>query len=442
MSMYFENISEAKLIKFNQSDNEVNKKPSFLARSINWLRASDEIESVKSARKALAIFVACLLTLTLIGIVPVILGALEWKSQEISLKQPLASNEIPQPVGKADLDIEKFNDYQFSSVEEETVLAKQEQIISVHPKYKNLSLAALQKQGLLPTNKIVIGDVSVYCSNIFKLNSGQHAAIALIEIDNQVFPRLIVHSNSQGTWRVIPYGMKGFQEGDEGFKFGITWFGKGQCETDTQLPIPVICALNNLSSHVSTEPNEAKNLVQTVKNKFVLDKLFDKQVQINQSVFLNEGVRPNWMVPLDPREVNMPKDVNLHPDFSEKVADFKQTIPHYGEVSVKIFASKDKSVLYMFYEMQDGRAFLASVECIQGVGINSFGVREAILELQTMDAPLLEYDQQIHPEFRPHSNENNYKSEGPYQNNWNYIRELEIIKMYYREQSKMMPEQV
>lgn len=300
----------------------------------------------------------------------------------------------------------------------------------------HLSLIELQKNGLLPTNKIVLGDVNVYCSQVFELNPSHYAVIALIEIDNQVFPRLFYHSNSQGTWRVMPYATKNRKE--------IQWFGKGNCEADTQLPIPVICALNNLPH--PTEQNKfhaAGNIVQTVKNEWSPHP-FGEQIQMNQSMFYNEGVRPSFLVGTPkPTDINMPNDVNLHPDFSAKVADFKQTIPHYGEVSVKIFASKDKSLLYMFYEMDDGRAFLSSAECIQDVGINSFGVRQNIIEMHHMDAPLLEYPKQIHPDFLPEKwHENRYQSDGTYWNNWNSIRELEIIKMYYSEQGRELPEKV
>lgn len=421
-----------------------NEGESFFGKTIKWLRAPNEIESIKVARKVLAVFLACIISFTIFGIIPVVIGLLEWKKQEQTMgeQQPLNSNllqdpniEIPQAIGEANLELERFHTYKFSAVEDELVLAKQDQIVSVNPKYGKLSLAELHENGLLPTNKIVLGDVNIYCSNLFE-HSSHNVSIALIEIDKQVFPRLLYHSNSQGTWRVMPYATK------EGKK--IAHFGKGNCEADTQLPISVICALNKLP-HPDAKDNfyKAGNIVQTVAKPWSSN-AFLNQIQMNQSMFLDKGNLPAFLAGVpDPKKIHMPKDINLHPDFSMNVADFKQTIPHYGEVNVKIFASKDKSLLYMFYEMDDGRAFLSSVECIREVGINSFGVREKIIEIQNMDAPLLEYPQQIRDGFGPGEVfENQYQSDGTYINNWNYICELEIIRMYYSEQGRDMPKKV
>ena len=67
-----------------------------------------------------------------------------------------------------------------------------------------------------------------------------------------------------------------------------------------------------------------------------------------------------------------------------------------------------------------------------------------IIEMQNMDAPLLEYNEQIPREFEPEKgSQNQYQSESRnYSNNWNFVRELEIIKMYYEKQGRELPEKV
>jgi hypothetical protein len=109
---------------------------------------------------------------------------------------------------------------------------------------------------------------------------------------------------------------------------------------------------------------------------------------------------------------------------------------------VRIFASNDKSILYMFYEANDGRAFLSSSECIKDVEINAFGVRKKIIDMGHMDAPLLEYYKQIPEEFDPKERFENCYDSRSYCNNWNYVRELEIIKMYYEKQNRTLPDPV
>jgi hypothetical protein len=432
---------------------------SSFVRVIKWLRAQDEISSIKTTRKIIAIFLACVLSLTLIGIVPVALSVIEWKKQQRASEkvygqrpsvhdQPVTNTGNPksQPaVGKADLRIEHLDRYRFSDVPDELVLAKQEQIIPVHSRHGRISLDELKRNGLLPIHHIVLGEVSIYCSNVFKLEN-HYVAIALVQINDKLYPRLIYHSNSQGTWRVIPDAVK--MSGEQFGERQIVHFGKGQCESDTQLSIPLICALNNLSYSTAEETQyNAGNIVETCV--FGEPPRFNQEAQAIPSMFLQETA-PKWfyntgmIVPRtpNPKDIRMPINGDLHPDFSEILANFQQTIPHYGEVFIKIFASKDKNILYMFYEMRDGRAFLAATECIHEAGITSFGVREKFAETNNMDAPLLEYSSQIPRGFEPeHPFENRYDS-GFYQSNWNFVRELEIIQRYYSEQGKPLPEKV
>lgn len=56
-----------------------------------------------------------------------------------------------------------------------------------------------------------------------------------------------------------------------------------------------------------------------------------------------------------------------------------------------------------------------------------------------MDAPLLEYHQQI-PENLSPRNVQNYKcNDRHYGNNWNYVRQLGIIENYYQAQGREIP---
>ncbi|SCA58951.1 hypothetical protein AB751O23_BJ_00080 [Chlamydiales bacterium SCGC AB-751-O23] len=327
----------------------------------------------------------------------------------------------------------------FQPLNEQTVLAKQEKIIAVNPKYGMMDLSELEKRGLLPTNYMSIENAGFYCSKMFTLSNDHLAVVALVEVDNKLYPRIFYHSNSQGTWRVMPFARKR----GEGAEREIAHYGKGECETDTQLPISITCALNKLPySNAQGTAFKAADIVNTYNG----DPDFTNQVRLDVSMFLKEEMplldRRGNINKIRPENISMPADQALHPDFSNKVSQLTQTIPHYGKVSVNVFYSKDKSLLYMFHEMSDGRAFLSSVEKIKDVPINSFGVRERFVNLKGADAPLLEYSEQILRDFQAKNPISRYYESDKYESNWNFIRELEIIKMYYSEQGRVIPREV
>jgi hypothetical protein len=292
---------------------------SLLGRAVKWLRAPDETDAIKGAMKALAIFLSIILSCTVVGIIPVVFGALEW---EVQNAQNIVVEEVESvSSAKADIDIEQFDTFQFTKVDKDEILGKQDQIVSVNAKYEKVSLEELDRYDLLPTNKMVVGDVTYYCSDIFMLDT-HYVSIALVEINGELFPRLVYHSNSQGTWRVMPSATKGQVYDMFGPMGGrvIQHYGKGQCESDTQLPIMVICALNGLSiSTAYRNAYHAGNIVQTIDMS--KETKFLKAVQIDRSVFLDEGAKKNFYkkgmivpFPENPKEIHMSKDENLHPN--------------------------------------------------------------------------------------------------------------------------------
>lgn len=347
--------------------------------------------------------------------------------------------------------LESLQSFKCSKVSDEVVLEKQSQIVAVNSKHGTVNLKDLQKNGLLPTHQMTLGDVTYFCSDIFKFDK-HFAVVGLVEIEGQVFPRIFYHSHSQGTWRVIPFASKTPLEefNDEDPARRVWHFGKGQCETDVQLPIALIAALNHQSYEgVKINQYPAERMIVTLKRDTDLLEApsFCGLVQIEQ--FTNVQEEPGAEIhraidgyrPPHPSSISLPNDKNLLPDFANGI-EFQQSLPSYGAVTVKIFPSQNKEILYMFYEAADGRAFLASVESTKKTGINSFGVRDKILNLGYINIPLLEYRGQIHREFYPTKpGENLYQDQTNYYfNNWNYLKELEIIKMYYSEQGRSMPE--
>ncbi len=416
---------------------------SFFAGTIIWLKASNE------ACKTLAVFFSIFLGLATVAIIRFAFTAIVWKKQEAGQQSTLKVQKIvekhlesanvvvtetPQVVGESNLALQTLQPWEFLEVLNEVVLEKQPQIVTINSKYGTVDLKDLMKNGLLPTKKMTLGNVNYFCSKPFKLEVTHDAVIALVEIDNQVFPRVFYHSNSQGTWRVMPFARKVSLSIDEPKK--IIHPGKGGGETDTQLPVFLTCALNNLYDSVQSDNYLAGSMLQTELGQRELP-LFLNRIFMDETKSLREGDQ-TIPFPPNPTDMQLPNDERPHPDFSNKF-EFKQAIPHYGAIFVRIFPSKDKRLMYLFYETEDERAFLASVEFTQGVGINSFGVREKIVNIEHMDASLLEYFNLISRSFLPADPFNNRYQSRTYHNNWNYVRELPIIQEYYKQQGRVLP---
>ena len=93
----------------------------------------------------------------------------------------------------------------------------------------------------------------------------------------------------------------------------------------------------------------------------------------------------------------------------------------------------------MFYEASDGKVFLAGIERVKDNPINPFGVRVKAMESFGMTVPLLEYASQMANYYITEGNR--YQSDG-YYCTWNYLHDLEIIKMYYQQQGKELPKTI
>lgn len=451
----------------------------FLGRAVKFLRGEEENPS--RGRKIGACFLAFFVGCTVIGLYPVYKGVRIWKkldNQDRSFgsfdrvnltnlfKEKVQDKKELQPLSLAPHDPEHCDQIdpcntQFKHTNPLEVLALQEQIQDVNPHYDRVNLAELEKQGLLPTNKLSVDNVNYYCSKPFIMEK-HHVVIALVEFSGKVYPRIFYHSNSQGTWRTTPFALKeggaskedvlrfalaaGIKMDEQNINFPssreidkqIVWLGKGPTESSTQLPTELICGLNRFPFQgASKSLFKAGRLVETMKKKE--DNPFN-QVHLRESMRVEHGHNQGGKhFNIEPSKAIMPLNQALHPNFSEIVLEVKQNIPIYGEVTAKVFYSTDKSLAYLFYETKDGRAFLSNVED-RNAPINSFGVRNDYINLENMDSPLYEYPEQINPNFQPADKK--MDQTGTYQSNWNYVRELPIIKLYYANQGKPIPEQV
>ena len=295
---------------------------------------------------------------------------------------------------------------------------------------------------------MMIGEVAFYFSKPFTISRERLACIALIQIGDKVFSRLCYLSHSQATWRVMPAAEKWQEENYKQRLLGR--YGKGIAETDTQLPIPIIIGLLDLiPQKINISYPEVSNLVRTAP---------DYTSTYLESVFIKDFCKLNPDAPdsffkggtiyhktPDPTAIKLPEDVNRLPDFNSGLPVKEFQAEEYGLVKARVFPSKDKQMQYLFYEVPNGQVFLAAVEKVMGNPINSYGLRKETFETKGMDAPLREYKEQVPPGYE---GEDYKKAQGippswiKYISNWNFVRELEIIKLYYATQNLPVPNRV
>lgn len=327
----------------------------------------------------------------------------------------------------------------FEEVDEKEILQLQNFIQETAEDQTKLILEQLAKTGLIPKYKCAIDRAQYYCSHSFKLNASHYGILVLVQLENKVYPRIYYFSNSQGTWRCMPTSLKG-QKGE------ITTIGKGICESDTQAPIGLALALNqcNLHKDIAIPPSDI-DIFDIVEEDFSYSEGYEKSVKIKELLQIAPGELLNFhksgmlfnKAP-SPASLRLPEDPFLHPNFNH-ILQQEAILPEYGKVNIKVVSSYDSSLRYMFIEASDQRAFLARVENGKDNTINIYGLHAEAFNLHGCDAPLLEYFKQIPQPYEPADCSANCYLSVKYVNNWNYVREIPIIKMYYAEQGIPLP---
>lgn len=348
-------------------------------------------------------------------------------------------------IAKRHLAAEQPKKFEMASREE--VLALQKDIQITNPELPALNLQRLEKDVyLLPCHKLVVGNATYYCSKATQsfLTGGRPIALGLVKIGEKVYPRMFYLSNSQGIWRMLPIMLK------DSLGRLVHW-GKGLGEDDTALPMAL-----NVALHQSMTPSVSFSCDCT--QIFDVVEKTDKDDEQNCNQAYRDAVSLHEFIPkqetFDPKSLQLPENSDLHPDFSTAIEQ-NLTLTSYGEVRAKLYSSKDKTLQYLFYELPDGKVFLAGIDQVLEDPINCYGVRSKAYSLNKMDSCLLEYDYLIPKNLRQGSKKSSlfqrqhdkqkylYNTNHPYTmlyaNNWNIVRELEIIKMYYKQQGRDLP---
>ncbi len=313
-----------------------------------------------------------------------------------------------------------------------------------------LNAGALRSMNAVPRATLAIGKTTIHLTHPFAFYGGRQLALAFVEVDSEIYVRVLYRSNSQFTWRMCDATDGGH-------------IGKGFHEFDKQMPISVTVALLKLHNEpqilkapTGIESRSPSALAKLILQGLTVDRRSEQCIsEADGSYYTREYAsfipsQPmafsrirNWLTTTrgariaDPAAVDLPPREKL-PNLQMPVLSFGFFSPAYaaendgdGDLVGRVFRSSDETTRYLFFEDSRGRAVLSAVESVLPE-VNAMGLRGRYLDTRGMDAPLIEYFQQIPEEFGG-------SKEPGYRSNWKYVRELPIIKYYYAGQNREVP---
>lgn len=297
---------------------------------------------------------------------------------------------------------------------------------------------AVKDLDIPPTKSFVAPDgTTIHLSDAFDGSDGRAAHMAYIEMkDGQIYHRVVYNSKSAGGWRFADY-------------YTSYHIGKGVGEEYMSVPPQL--------QKILTE-NIPSNLTKIDESKlYDLDKLAKDQgnltiiagghkragTLIQGEIFteidgLESGRKflPKYEIKPDVyRELSDPKTLipkqNLKPNFSNPIDSYKGST-NFGPVDIELFPSENGELIYTMMKGKDGKVWIGNVYP-KNAQLNEFGIPKTQYKLDELTSPRYEYFDQIHPNYRGPKKDTHYSS------NWNYLREIPIIKDYYRAKSIPLP---
>jgi len=319
-----------------------------------------------------------------------------------------------------------------------------------------LSADVLRRMHAVPEYVLQLDNATFYLSRPFSLDpTGRQIALAFVEVDGEIYARILYRSNSQFGWRLCDATTS-------------SHIGKGFHEFDKEMPIPVSVALLKLGNQPATlrsasddelasQPELATYLLRGLTEDGQLPVHFGRIVRISDGKYCTqeyaaqmafEPMRfshvdawletPSRVRVADVGKVTLPPE-NTLPSIEKPVDTFEFRSLAYaalnngnGQLSGKVYLSRDEAVRYLFFEDSQNRAVLSVVESLRAQ-INVCGLRSRYLDVAGMVAPLIEYGVQIPERFGGRA------GDGGYRLNWKFVREQPIIKYYYHQQGRAVP---
>jgi hypothetical protein len=321
-------------------------------------------------------------------------------------------------------------------------------------KWSERCSATLATAGVVPAQTLGVSGATFHLSPPYALDESHQVAVAWIDIAGERAVRILYRSNSQCCWRLCD-------------AITPSHLGKGFHEFDKQLPIDVTVALLRAGEkvgelrpwfHTDAEPSQEmlsgkllelltadrdeglkSGEVVTVGNTYVTKEYASLMPVLPRPFSKVTGhiKTAAGSSVADPAATSLPHDDEL-PDFARPIESVQFEIPSYarfaggsGNLTGRVYLSHDRKLKYFFVEDSSGRAMLSCVE-LMTAPLCSLGLRTQYVDVEGMDAPLLEYAAQIPEIYGGHR-------KARYQSNWNWVRRLPIIQYYYRQTGRAMP---
>lgn len=289
---------------------------------------------------------------------------------------------------------------------------------------KTLTRDILLRNGLFPQFRVKIGESTIWLSSApYQLSSERLAVIAYVQSENQIVARSFYLSNSSGLWRYLPaYTSR------EGY---IDWFSKGYGEEAMNAPAELQQALSAISqstSEILDVDDPDLILVGTARNYYYNNGTHQHEINVKPNELKGGFNSPDPLNKVEPEKMIFENPLNA-PDFERKVAAWQQNSPLYGIITFEAFPSKDDKFKFIFCSDENGRAWVANIEC--SGEIQSVGVRKNWVSANSLTTPAFEYASQagIYGNYDMHK--------GNYVDMYkNYISRIPVIQEYQRHKQK------
>jgi hypothetical protein len=292
-------------------------------------------------------------------------------------------------------------------------------------------LKKVKEHNIEPSQTVTVGKTKISLSEPFDIGQGRVASIAVVENAGVTSTQIYYRSNSQGVFRLLPGTT---QKG---------WFSKGIGEGSLDAPSEVQRALAQQVSAGKIRKDVPSNLYEEAVPKY--QTAIEAQFAAVDNANLNIKPKPILSESAGPKingKYSKPQDLVVkvekqNPDFSKgPVSTYDSSTGAAGDVKVSVFKSKDGSLEYTFFEDKSGRAWVASVNDVKAP-VNAAGIRSGAVDAGDLTIPRYEYHQQIPGGY---SGRGRYGNSGEYGDAWPYLKEVPVIKDYYRSRGVAVPE--
>ncbi len=316
--------------------------------------------------------------------------------------------------------------------------------------------AELAQAGVIPVQTVRVGDAVFHLSPPYTYKASRQIAVAWISACNQKSVRAFYRSNSHCCWRMLDaitpdHLGKGFHEYDKNAPIDVTvaWLRSADKVAELfpwKLPQQAKASQEELAQQLlellTIDRDQGLKSGQVVKgDDYYVTSEYASWIPMRPQPFsiVKRSIKtPTGADVPDPEQTLLPPEAQL-PDFAKELASVKFLNPEYarfmrnkGEMTGRVFQSRDGKIRYYFVEDSEQRVFLSYVELADSP-VCPLGVRTQYLDAHGMDAPLIDYGFQI-PEAYGGSKQSRY------QVNWRLVRSLPIIRYYYAAKGQPIPQ--